>query len=153
MLPPGGFNPPATEGVPTACRIDFQLFLPITAGQSRHSFEQFAQKFFFPYPFLPPAAWGSPEPSVKFALSASCWPILVDFLSNVLVAKCLPPSHTQKNAKIMDFGLPKPPQNPPKIHPKSRSQKTCDFSSIFARILLLAARANIKKTCAHAVFC
>ena len=27
----------------------------------------------------------------------------------------------EKNAKIMDFGLPKPSQNPPKIQPKSRS--------------------------------
>ena len=59
----------------------------------------------------------------------------------------------EKNAKIEDFGLPKPSQNPPKILSKSRFQKTCDFSSILARILMLVARANIKKTCAHAVFC
>ena len=38
-------------------------------------------------------------------------------------------------------------------HMESMSQKTCDFSSILARILMLVARANIKKTCAHAVFC
>ena len=35
--------------------------------------------------------------------------------------------------KIKDFGLPNPSQNPPKILSKSRFQKTCDFSSIFAR--------------------
>ena len=38
-------------------------------------------------------------------------------------------------------------------HMESRSPKTCDLSSILARILMLVARANIKKTCAHAVFC
>ena len=59
----------------------------------------------------------------------------------------------EKNAKIKDFGFPKPSQNPPKIHPKSMSHKTYNLSSIFARILMLVARANIKKTCAHAVFC
>ena len=35
--------------------------------------------------------------------------------------------------------------NPPKMSSKSMSQKTCNFSSIFARILMLVARANIKK--------
>ena len=59
----------------------------------------------------------------------------------------------EKNAKIKDFGFPKPCQNPPKIHLKSRFQKTYNFSSIFARVLMLVARASIKKTCAHAVFC
>ena len=59
----------------------------------------------------------------------------------------------EKSAKIKDFGSPKPPQNPPKIHPKSMSQKTNNFSSIFARILMFVARASIKKSCAHAVFC
>ena len=49
----------------------------------------------------------------------------------------------EKSAKIKDFGFPKPPQNPPKIHSKSMSQKTCDFSLIFVRFLLLVARANI----------
>jgi len=48
----------------------------------------------------------------------------------------------RKNAKIKDFGIPKPFQNPPKILWKSRSQKTCDFPSMFARILMLVARAE-----------
>ncbi len=52
---------------------------PITAGQSRHSFEHFDLECSFPYPFLSPAAWGSPEPSSKKSLSVSCWFILVDF--------------------------------------------------------------------------
>ena len=50
-------------------------------------------------------------------------------------------------------GLPKPTQNPSNMPLKSKFQKTCNFSSIFARILMPVARANIKKTCAHAVFC
>ena len=49
----------------------------------------------------------------------------------------------EKSAKIKDFGLPKPPQNLPKIHPKSMSQKTCDFSSIFARNMLCCNSADI----------
>ena len=50
---------------------------------------------------------------------------------------------SEKCAKIKDFGFPKPPQNPPKIHPKSMSQKTCDFSSIFARKMLCCNSADI----------
>ena len=40
----------------------------------------------------------------------------------------------EKMTKIMDFGLPKPSQNPSKMPPKSHFQKTCDFSSIFSHI-------------------
>ena len=54
---------------------------PISAGQSRYSFAQFDLKCSFPYPFLSPPAWGSPEPSLKKLLSVSCWPILVDFFA------------------------------------------------------------------------
>ena len=56
-------------------------FCPITAGQSRYSFAQFDLKCSFPYPFLSPGAWGSPEPSSKKSLSASCWLILVVFFA------------------------------------------------------------------------
>ena len=81
-VPPlGAFNPPATEGVPTACWTNSSNWLlRITAGPSRHSFAQFGLKCSFPYPFLSPAAWGPPEPSSKKSLSVSCWLILVDFL-------------------------------------------------------------------------
>ena len=59
----------------------------------------------------------------------------------------------EKSVKIEVFGLPKPSPNPSKTPPKSMSQQTCDFSSILVRNLLLVARANIKKTSPHAVFC
>ena len=45
--------------------------------------------------------------------------------------------------KIKDFGLPNPSQNEAKILIKSTFQKTCDFSQIFVRFLLLVAIANI----------
>ena len=48
-----------------------------------------------------------------------------------------------KSAKIMDFGLPKPSQNPVKIQFKSMSQKTCDFSSIFPEKMLCRKSADI----------
>ena len=49
----------------------------------------------------------------------------------------------EKSAKIKDFGFPKAPQNPLKIHAKSMSQKTCDFSSIFTRKMLCCNSADI----------
>ena len=49
----------------------------------------------------------------------------------------------EKSVKIEDFGLPKPSQNPLKIHLKSRFQKTCDFSSIFALKTLCCKSADI----------
>ena len=43
----------------------------------------------------------------------------------------------------MYFGLPKRSQNRAKIHSKSTSQKTCDFSSNFARKMLCCNSADI----------
>ena len=42
-----------------------------------------------------------------------------------------------------DFGLPKPFQIPCKMLPKSTSQKTCNFSSIFVRKMLGCTSADI----------
>ena len=82
VSPPWGLS---IRRPPKVCQRRAELIsnwlCPISAGQSRHSFEQFDLKCFFPYPFLSPAAWGSPEPSVKKLLSASCWPILVVFFA------------------------------------------------------------------------
>ena len=104
---------------------------PITAGHSRYSFVQFDLKCSFPYPFLSPGAWGSPEPSHKFALSVSCWPILVDFFASRTALEKRHRKNIEKNSKIEDFGFRNPYQNLPKILSKSRFQKTYDFSSIF----------------------
>ena len=80
--PPGGLS---IRRPPKVCqrRAEFisNWLCPITAGQSRHSFAQFDLKCFFPYPFLSPPAWGSPEPSYKFALAASCWDISAVFFA------------------------------------------------------------------------
>ena len=39
----------------------------------------------------------------------------------------------RKSAKIEEFDLPNPSPNPPQTPPKSRFQKTCDFSSLLLR--------------------
>ena len=49
----------------------------------------------------------------------------------------------EKSAKIKDFGLSKPSQNPSKMPRKSHSQKACIFSLIFARKTLCCKSANI----------
>ena len=49
----------------------------------------------------------------------------------------------EKNAKIEDFGLPKPSQNLPKTPPKSMSQQTSDFSVILTRKSLCRKSADI----------
>ena len=49
----------------------------------------------------------------------------------------------EKNAKVEDFGLPKPSQNPSKMPLKSMSQQTCDLSSIFASKSLCRKSADI----------
>ena len=52
-------------------------------------------------------------------------------------------TNDEKSAKIEDFGFPKPSQNPSKTPPKSMSQQTCDFSSIFASKSLCRKSADI----------
>ena len=53
-----------------------------------------------------------------------------DFLPFQVAFKILHRKNVEKSAKIEDFGLPKPSQNPPKILPKSMSQKTCKFGEL-----------------------
>ena len=131
--PPGGFNPPATEGVPTACRIHFQLSCRITAGPSRHSFEQFDLQCSKPLSFSFPQRPGdhrSPAQNFCFLyLVGPSWSIFSPFQPRF---KNDIEQNIEKNAKIEDFGLPNPSQNPPKILSKSMSQKTCNFSPMFA---------------------
>ena len=84
----------------------------------------------FPHPFVPspgPARTAALRP--QFALEAS----KCDFFAFQKSSYFLLPFFLEKIGKIIDFGLPKPSQNPSKIHLKSRSPKTCIFSSIFVR--------------------
>ena len=59
----------------------------------------------------------------------------------------------QKNAKIEDFGLPKPSQNRPKMPPKTRFEKTCYFYRIRGRFFIVFRLADIEILCAQPVFC
>ena len=49
----------------------------------------------------------------------------------------------EKSAKIEEFGLPKPFQNPSKTPLKTMFQQTCDFSAIFMRKRLCRKSADI----------
>ena len=85
VLPPGGFQSAGhrrcANGVPNSFQTgSVQSQLANLDILSSNSFAHFDLKCSYPYPFLSPAAWGSPEPSSKKLLSAACWPILVDFL-------------------------------------------------------------------------
>ena len=93
----------------------------------------------FPHPFIPspgPARTAALRP--QFALEAS----KCDFSAFQKSSYFLLRIFLAKIGEIMDFGLPKPFQNLFKMPPKTKSQKTCDFSSILAPILMLVARAE-----------
>ena len=94
---------------------------------SSSSFAQFDLKCSFPYPFLSPGAWGSPEPSSKKSLSAACWLMLVDFFAFQTALEKLHRKNIEKSEKIQDLGFPKPFRNSPKNELKSMSEKTCYF--------------------------
>ena len=55
--------------------------------------------------------------------------------------------------KISKSGVPKPFPNPPKIHPKSRSNKTYDLHRFWDRFFMFCLLANIEILCAQPVFC
>ena len=61
VVPPqGGFNPPATEGVPTACQTPQANWLcPITAGQISTFFRAIRSELFFPLSFPFPGRGGT----------------------------------------------------------------------------------------------
>ena len=98
----------------------------------------------FPHPFVPspgPARTAALRP--QFALEAS----KCDFLAFQKSSYFLLPFFLEKNAKIMDFGLPKPSQNPFKMPSKSMSHKTCIFSSIFCLFWLFSALCAFSWKC------
>ena len=98
----------------------------------------------FPHPFVPspgPARTAALRP--QFALEAS----KCDFLAFQKSSYFLLPFFLEKNAKIMDFGLPKPSRNPIKMPSKSMSHKTCIFSSIFCLFWLFSALCAFSSKC------
>ena len=102
---------------------------------------------------LSPGARGPPESTSNFLPSAGLDQFFGEFLPLGNVLQKLHRKNIEKSAKIEDFGLPKPFQNLPKMPSKSTSQKTCNFHRFLRDFLVFVARADIKKTCAHAVFC
>ena len=75
--------------------------------------------------YIPP---GRPQDVLKNCFEASKLHLLVfQNALHILLRK-----NIDKRAKIKDLRYPKPSQNPSKMPSKWDSQKTCDFSSIFA---------------------
>ena len=108
-----------------ACRtliISLLYFLPL-----RLAFRirlQIPSSKAFPHPYIPspgPARTAALRP--QFAFEAS----KCDFEAFQKSSYFLLPLFLEKIAKIMDFGLPKPSQNPPKMPLKTMSQKKCNF--------------------------
>ena len=134
----GGGGPPRGNSIrrpPKVCqrraRLTTNWLCPIAAGQSRHSFAHFDLKCSFPYPFLSPGAWGPPQTRRQKAEKFGFFAFLVDFFAfrNALQKRLR--KNIEKSAKIEDFGLPRPSQNPPKKPSKSKVQKNSVFSCIF----------------------
>ena len=76
-------------------------------------------KFAFPPSYNPsPRARTDRKKSSLFCF----WPIFFDFLPFQLAFKILHRKNNEKSAKINDFGLPNPSQNPPKILSKSAQE-------------------------------
>ena len=134
----GGAPPPQGVSIrrpPKVCqrRAEFisNWLCRITAGQSQHSFAQFDLKCFFPYPFLSPGAWGPPQTRRQKAEKFGFFAFLVDFFAFRNALQKRRRKNIEKTAKIKDFGLPKPTQNPSQKLSKSKVQKNSVFSCIF----------------------
>ncbi len=82
--PPGGSNPPPTEGVRSVLdnnHIAFQIRPDhIANGESERPSTLCSPRLLFPSLSLSPGGWGPPEPATKFTRSASCWASWADFL-------------------------------------------------------------------------
>ena len=140
-------HPPPPEGMP--CVPDSKHWNLLYCLPLRPAFRirlQIPSSKAFPHPFVPspgPARTAALRP--QFALEAS----KCDFSAFQKSSYFLLPFCFEKIAKIMVFGLPKRSQNPAKIHSKSMSPKTCDFSWIFADFWLLVAKAEPQISCAQ----
>ena len=105
---------------------------------------QILGKLAFPHPYIPspgPARTAALRP--QFAFEAS----KCDFLAFQKSSYFWPPFFLEKNAKIMDLGLPKPSRNPSKMPSKSMSRKTRIFSSIFCLFWLFSALCAFSWKC------
>ena len=103
--------------------------------------------------FLSPGGRAFRRADPKRVVFVLCWAIFFDFLAFQNVARKMLRKNIEKSAKIEDLGFRKPSQNPPKIPLKSMSPKTCIFSSIFARFLQFAAKADSGSDPLGMVFC
>ena len=82
--------------------------------------------FLYPSLNLSPAASRTPQTRSQKAEKFGFFQFLLDFFAFRNALQKRRRKNIEKSAKIKDFGLPKPSQNPFKIELKSMSQKTCD---------------------------
>ena len=96
----------------------------------------------YPLSISPPGSAHSAGPAQNRNLFCFCR-LFFDFLAfrNALQKRLR--KNIEKSAKIKEFGLPKPFQNPSKTPLKTMFQQTCDFSAIFMRKRLCRKSADI----------
>ena len=93
------------------------------------------------FPFPGPAQTAALRP--QFAFEAS----KCDFFAFQKSSYFLLSFFLEKIAKIQDFGLPKPSQNPSSMPSKSMSHKTCIFSAIVCLFWLFSALCAFSSKC------
>ena len=157
MAPPGGFQSAAhrrcavrarSPAKSSSAKCQDQSQMANLKGQAHSA----RLKSYTPPFFSPQEGWDDRNPVTKFAPSAFSG-LLNRFFCSSRVCFKNDFEKTSKKCENHEFWLPKTFPKSIQNAFKIDVQKICDFSSIFARILMLVARANIKKTCAHAVFC
>ena len=81
VTPPGGFNPPATEGVPTACWIHFQLALSNHSWPISTFFRAIRSEVFLtPILSFPQEGGGPPQTRRQKAEKFGFFAFFLDFL-------------------------------------------------------------------------
>ena len=137
----GAFRRPTAGGA--ACRIPNQSLGQISIKPKLLSFKILGLDLrITPSLSLPRAMHIPPGRPQDYRLIALALTFFVFFAFQKIFQNLLR-KNDAKSAKIKDFGLPKPSQNPSKTLPKMQSQQTCDFSTIFARKSLCRESADI----------
>ena len=133
--PQGVFNPPATEGVPTACRIYFQLALSNHSWPISTFFRAIRSEVFFPLSFPFPSGPGITGAQPQKIAFCVLLPHLGRFFRLPKRAWKMTSKKHRKKCENHGFWppkpLPKPSQNPIKIEVPKNMRFFIDFCSMF----------------------
>ena len=138
--PPGVFNPPATEGVPTACEIHFQLALSNHSWPISTFFRAIRSEVFFPLSFPFPRSLGITVAQLQEIAFCVLLAHLGRFFRLPKRAWKMTSKKHRKKCENRGFWppkpLPKPSQNPLKIEVPKNMQFVIDFCAIFLFFLM-----------------